>query len=432
MSATFFILNFIRMKKIIALIIILTSCYAYSLSAQCPTSISINNQQDLDNFSIDYPDCVSQGWLNSITINGEDISDLNGLSAITNIKSTLSWYRANVNSFSTWNTLDTISTLRIYDTDTTLVSFDGLNNVDTIGTFESNGTSIEDLSAIGGSKIHNFYLTSDSIKHISGFNEIVSISNIRIDNCPSLISITGFQNLEHIATHLRLRWNHNLADISGLQKLRHVEGQINIDGGQLTDLNILNQLRLVRATILLLNLPNLEDISFLENIYFIGNLYVYNNPNLESCCVIKNLIDNDILSNVGTINNNKSNCSSLLEIFESCIDSDKDGVVDSIDNCPNKANPSQLDNDSDGVGNLCDNCPLVFNNDQLDTDLDGIGDVCDPYPNGDDPFVELESSDLFISDMNRGVIMKNVNGTCFKINVNIEGNIEVSEITCPN
>ena len=86
-------------------------------------------------------------------------------------------------------------------------------------------------------------------------------------------------------------------------------------------------------------------------------------------------------------------------------DDDKDGVLDSIDNCQLTFNPDQADNDKDGIGDLCDddddndgvldafdNCPLTANPNQEDRDNNGIGDVCDTTnvniaeaftPNGD-------------------------------------------------
>ena len=62
-------------------------------------------------------------------------------------------------------------------------------------------------------------------------------------------------------------------------------------------------------------------------------------------------------------------------------DRDLDGICDSVDNCPNDSNATQLDVDGDGVGNACDNCKFISNTDQLDSDDDGQGDVCDAIVN---------------------------------------------------
>jgi hypothetical protein len=70
-------------------------------------------------------------------------------------------------------------------------------------------------------------------------------------------------------------------------------------------------------------------------------------------------------------------------------DTDGDGVINSVDNCPMQPNPDQKDSNSNGIGDVCDdydydgvptyldNCPMVANPDQIDTDKDGIGDACD-------------------------------------------------------
>jgi|GEM_PF-5189608 len=72
------------------------------------------------------------------------------------------------------------------------------------------------------------------------------------------------------------------------------------------------------------------------------------------------------------------------------LDSDGDGIVDALDNCPGEANPEQqdvdgdlagdacdVDDDADSIPDLVDNCALVPNPGQEDLDGDGLGDACD-------------------------------------------------------
>ena len=97
-------------------------------------------------------------------------------------------------------------------------------------------------------------------------------------------------------------------------------------------------------------------------------------------------------------------CAANCDIFDSSsgttkcfLDSDQDGICDTLDNCPLVFNADQLDQDFDGWGDVCDfcpndpnndedfdnvcgdidNCPLVSNADQLDSNGDGVGDACE-------------------------------------------------------
>ncbi|RLJ07434.1 MAG: hypothetical protein DRP16_03500 [Candidatus Aenigmatarchaeota archaeon] len=66
-----------------------------------------------------------------------------------------------------------------------------------------------------------------------------------------------------------------------------------------------------------------------------------------------------------------------LVVLSGETDSDKDGIIDQEDNCPQTYNPEQKDIDGDGKGDACDSC------DDRDTDNDGIKnclDVCIKEP----------------------------------------------------
>jgi hypothetical protein len=62
------------------------------------------------------------------------------------------------------------------------------------------------------------------------------------------------------------------------------------------------------------------------------------------------------------------------------LDTDGDGIPDTLDNCPTIANPGQANEDGDRFGDACDPCPIVADNAPLDTDGDGVADACDPRP----------------------------------------------------
>jgi len=60
-----------------------------------------------------------------------------------------------------------------------------------------------------------------------------------------------------------------------------------------------------------------------------------------------------------------------LTVLKASIDSDKDGVSDQEDNCPQNYNPQQEDIDGDNIGNVCDSC------DDRDSDQDEIKNCLD-------------------------------------------------------
>ena len=92
------------------------------------------------------------------------------------------------------------------------------------------------------------------------------------------------------------------------------------------------------------------------------------------------------------------------------IDSDEDGTLDGMDNCPIDYNPNQEDSDTDARGDVCDNCPNTDNYDQVDTypsQGNGIGDACECEGNFNcDADMDVDGSDaaLFKGDFGRSSI----------------------------
>ena len=133
----------------------------------------------------------------------------------------------------------------------------------------------------------------------------------------------------------------------------------------------------------------------------------------------------------------KDSCStgllcSAVEIFGTrrCMgDSDGDGIMDGLDNCPFISNPDQADADIDGIGDLCDNvlvceiageksnaqcCDKVLEDMGLDR-INGVGNYygftldC-PQETAGQPFIGCW--DQCSSDFGNGTIISYENGPC--------------------
>ena len=86
------------------------------------------------------------------------------------------------------------------------------------------------------------------------------------------------------------------------------------------------------------------------------------------------------------------------------------------------------------------NCPLISNPDQEDTDNNFIGDACEVPEAGkvgintDNPHsgLQIDSSDVFINNAQRGLILKNFLGECYRVYIDDMGRLNTSKIQCPN
>ena len=120
-------------------------------------------------------------------------------------------------------------------------------------------------------------------------------------------------------------------------------------------------------------------------------------------------------------------CSIIVE--KELPDKDKDGVLDSQDNCPSVFNPEQKDTDKDGVGDACDNI--------IDSDNDGIPDEKDKCPLEKETYNKYKDKDgcpdKLGKDFSLEITPKNpVPGNKFTINLDSEGRLKESVILFNN
>ncbi|MDC3181963.1 thrombospondin type 3 repeat-containing protein [Flavobacteriaceae bacterium] len=137
-------------------------------------------------------------------------------------------------------------------------------------------------------------------------------------------------------------------------------------------------------------------------------------------------IDNDSIYEFLTFNSkdDPSNISSVVKINYSGFDNDNDddGIVNSLDNCPDTSNPDQKDSDGDGIGDVCD-----------DSDGDGVLDLDDqcPFTNPDETVNEngCSETELNIDNSSGLVVANNQIGKKFLTDLY---SFEIQEGNCPS
>ncbi|WP_241148048.1 choice-of-anchor B family protein [Lacinutrix jangbogonensis] len=122
--------------------------------------------------------------------------------------------------------------------------------------------------------------------------------------------------------------------------------------------------------------------------------------------------------------------------FVPIVDTDGDGILDTVDNCLQIANPDQADLNGNGIGDACepnadsdndgipdteDNCINTPNPDQADTDNDGIGDACETGTNPITPLSPCENGMAGIYPCNGIDLLAEINTETLGGDASIEG-----------
>jgi len=296
------------MKNLVLIILIILhfSLFTFHSFAQSclPDGFIFTTQEQIDNFQTNNPGCTEiEG---DVEINGNDITNLNGLSVLTAF----------------WGNL------WIYYNDD-LTSLTGLNNV----------------TSVGGTLYIGFHL---NLSDISALYDVTTIGGgLSIKDNYALTSLSGLENVQSIGEDLEIENNSVLESLSALNHVSTIGGYIEIyNNDVLMALSSFFSLNSVGQGIAFKNNPSLFSIMDLYNVtsigtgYYIwiegnaalvnltgldnieaaslGGLYIYNNMSL-STCEVQSICDY-LVSPGGTvtIDNNAPGCDSQEEVEEAC------------------------------------------------------------------------------------------------------------------
>ncbi|MBE0640174.1 MAG: T9SS type A sorting domain-containing protein [Bacteroidales bacterium] len=204
-------------------------------SSSClPEGITLTTQEQIDNFQINYPGCSD--ILGDIVIEGNSITNLNGLNVLHSVAGNLTiMYNPNLSNLNGLNNLEVIGGYLYIIENTSLTSLTGLEGLVSVGDWLQilhndllpNLLGLNNLQTIGGKLaiVHN-----DGIINLEGLGNLSSIGgDFAIAFSPALLSLTGLNSLTTIGGILGFQQNPLITSLAGLE---------NISANSVTDLKI--------------------------------------------------------------------------------------------------------------------------------------------------------------------------------------------------
>jgi hypothetical protein len=239
-----------------------------------PDGITFLNQQEIDNFQLNYPGCsIIEG---DVMIHGYNIDNLNGLGILTGIGGML-----------------------LIDS-TQLTDLQGLNSLVSIGgsfqitrnNYLDHLNGLSSLTEINGELNVSF----SGVENFSGMPQIASIGGLRI-YFTGTQSLTGLEGLTSIHGGISIRNSFYLQSLASLENVQSINGSV------------------------VIQFTWLKSLHGLENIdpHSISDIYISGNDSLSECDV-KSICN--FLAEPGgnvTIGTNAPGCNNQEEIIEACV-----------------------------------------------------------------------------------------------------------------
>jgi S-formylglutathione hydrolase FrmB len=290
-----------------------------ALSSCLPEGITFTTQEEIDNFQSNYPGCTEiEG---GVWIQGDDISNLDGLSPITEVGGILSIGGTGA-------------------TNPSLQSIEGLQNLVSVGSHLNIGTGsgnpchplltslggLENLISVGG----NIVLAGNTaLQDLNGFVNLASLDgHLVIKNNDALMSLEGLEGLSAIGGNLEICTNPSLESLEGLENVTTIEGSLFIGNAAteapgnatLMTLDGLQALNSIGGNLSIFENDALASLSGLDNIEgsSILSLYISSNGALSDCAV-QSICDYLVAPfGIPQIQDNAPGCDSQEEVEEAC------------------------------------------------------------------------------------------------------------------
>ncbi len=278
-----------------------------------PDGIVFTMQSQIDSFQINYPTCSEiEG---DVSISGNDITNLVGLSVLTAIGGDL-----NING------------------NIALVNLSGLDNITYIAKDLSinNNSSLTNITALT-----NLYFVGNdlsiventSLINLTGLDNLTTVGfNLVISNNASLSNLSGLENITSVGGYAHISGNSLLQNMTGLDNLKTIGQYLDVnDNNGLQSLTGLNNLTSIGGSLSIFNNQTLVSLSGIENINSnsINELQIIHNPLLSTCDVIS--VCDYLASSAGQIEieDNAAGCNSQSEVEAECTDWIPDIIHDS-------------------------------------------------------------------------------------------------------
>ena len=178
-----------------------------------PEGIYFSSQEQIDNFQLNYPGCTEiTGY---VTINGSDISNLQGLNVITTLHKRL-----------------LIGELYPTSCNPNLHNLSGLENLSYIGSFLGLewSTALQNCTGLNNLQHIRGYLKLwglGNLNSMDGLGNLTSIGQfLDISQNGSLENLTGLENLNSIGEQLVINYCPSLQNLSGLESLNNIGGEL--------------------------------------------------------------------------------------------------------------------------------------------------------------------------------------------------------------